>query len=361
MFGISTFHRTAEVIEAGIRDGSHLGAQLYVSLAGEPVADLAFGEAQPAVPMTPDTLTLWFSAGKPLTAIAVAQLVERGELAWDTAVAARIPEFAVHGKEQITVRHLLTHTAGLHAADDLPDMPWNEKIARICDTPLPSGWLPGERGAYSSQASWFILGEIVARASGLSIADYIRHHIAAAAKLDDTRLSFSEDEIPDLRARIGFMYDAAGPAKSLQHWNSDSALQNCIPGGSARGPVRELGKLYEVLLSGGSPLLYSDTVRTMTTRHRAEIFDETFQYKMDVGLCFILNSNRDGVQMPYGYGRNASTETFGHSGNQSSCAFADPTRQLAVAWVCNGMPGERRHQQRQRAINNAIYEDISSS
>jgi hypothetical protein len=62
--------------------------------------------------------------------------------------------------------------------------------------------------------------------------------------------------------------------------------------------------------------------------------------------------------MPYGYGRAATRETFGHSGNQSSCAFADPGRQLVVAWCCNGMPGERKHQQRQREINNAIYQDL---
>jgi CubicO group peptidase (beta-lactamase class C family) len=62
--------------------------------------------------------------------------------------------------------------------------------------------------------------------------------------------------------------------------------------------------------------------------------------------------------MPYSFGRHASTDTFGHSGNQASCAFADPKNRLVVAWACNGMPGERKHQQRQRAINNSIYEDL---
>jgi len=88
------------------------------------------------------------------------------------------------------------------------------------------------------------------------------------------------------------------------------------------------------------------------------MFDETFQFKTDCGFGFILNSNRDGFQMPYGYGRHASRETFGHSGNQCGCAYADPQHQLVVAWVCNGQPGERNHQRRQRAINNAIYEDL---
>jgi CubicO group peptidase (beta-lactamase class C family) len=63
--------------------------------------------------------------------------------------------------------------------------------------------------------------------------------------------------------------------------------------------------------------------------------------------------------MPYGYGKYASAKTFGHSGSKSSCAFCDPDHQLVVAWVCNGMPEESKHQARQRAINEAIYEDLN--
>jgi CubicO group peptidase (beta-lactamase class C family) len=112
------------------------------------------------------------------------------------------------------------------------------------------------------------------------------------------------------------------------------------------------------LLAGGGKVLRLETVDTVTSRQRTGILDETFQFKMDWGFGFIINSNRDGFQMPYSYGRYASRDTFGHSGNQLSCAFADPASRLVVAWACNGMPGERKHQQRQRAINNAIYEDL---
>ena len=59
-----------------------------------------------------------------------------------------------------------------------------------------------------------------------------------------------------------------------------------------------------------------------------------------------------------GYGGYASDEAFGHSGAQSSCAFADPARKLVVAWSCNGLPGERLHQRRAREINSAIYDDV---
>jgi CubicO group peptidase (beta-lactamase class C family) len=90
------------------------------------------------------------------------------------------------------------------------------------------------------------------------------------------------------------------------------------------------------------------------------MFDETFRHIMDWGLGFMVNSNRYGANtVPYGFGKHASDETFGHSGSQSSVAFADPTHRLVVAWVCNGMPGERKHQARAREINSAIYEDLN--
>lgn len=89
------------------------------------------------------------------------------------------------------------------------------------------------------------------------------------------------------------------------------------------------------------------------------MFDHTFKHVMDWGLGFILDSKQYGSDtVPYGYGDHASPRTFGHSGAQSACAFADPEHDLAVAWLCNGLPGEARHQLRQRAINNAIYEDL---
>ncbi len=133
------------------------------------------------------------------------------------------------------------------------------------------------------------------------------------------------------------------------------------PGSSARGPIRELGWFYESLLAvGGRPLLVSEkTLRQFTSRERVGMFDQTFLHIIDMGLGFIINSNDYGAEtVPYGYGRHASPSTFGHSGNQCSCAFADPGNGLVVAWALNQQPGERLHQQRAREINSAIYQDL---
>jgi CubicO group peptidase (beta-lactamase class C family) len=375
------FPRARAVLESGLRAGLHPGAQLCVWRAGEMRIDEAFGHAREGVAMRQDSLMLWFSAGKPVTAVAIGQLVERGLLKWETRVAEVVPEFARHGKDSVTVRHLLTHTAGLRAADRIEHtLDGSEQIARLCELPPEPDWIPGQRAGYHTSGSWLLLGEIIRRISGKPVEEFARENIflplgmndswlallAESVAADVSRRTLNEDRSAptdvggyNTAERIAFVFDTSGGTPQPKHdWNSADGLTRCRPGGSARGPVRELARFYEALRRGGEKLLRPDTVAAMISRQREGMFDETFQFKMDCGLGFILNSNHGGFQMPYGYGRHAARETFGHSGNQSSCAFCDPRHELVVAWAANGLPGERPHQQRQRAIHHAIYEDL---
>jgi CubicO group peptidase (beta-lactamase class C family) len=354
------FAQTRAAVSAGLEERIHLGTQLCVMHRGEVLIDEAFGEAREGTPMTRDSLTLWFSAGKPITAVAIAQLVERGLLAWDTRVAEVVPEFAIYGKDAVVIRHLLTHTAGLRHADGIDvALSWEEQIARICKLPLEPDWIPGQRAGYHVWGTWHLLGEIIRRVSGKPVDEFARENIFLPLGMDSSWLALTPTVLTKDESRVAFVFDtSSGAAQFKDDWNSLDGLTRCRPGGSARGPVRELARFYEALRRGGENILRPETVATIASRQRAGMFDETFQFKMGAGFGFILNSNRDGFQMPYGYGRHASRDTFGHSGNQSSCAFADPEHELVVAWVCNGLPGERKHQQRQRNINNAIYEDL---
>ena len=349
------------MIESGIAEGLHLGAQLYVSLAGKCAADLAIGESRAGVAMASDTLSLWLSAGKPVTAVAIAQQVERGTLAVADPVARHVPEFAQHGKERITIRHLLTHTGGFRGGDLIPeDLPWRELIERICAATVESDWPVGEKAGYHLSSSWFILAEIVQRLSGRAYSGYAREEIFEPLGMNDSWIGMPAARYLEYGERIGFIHLLrSGKLSPHADWNSEADCVRCRPGGNARGPVRELGRLYESLLGFERQLLKRETVDEFTRRHRVGLFDHTFQHVIDFGLGFIVNSNRYGVEtVPYGYGRSASDEAFGHSGAQSSCAFADPVHQLVVAWSCNGLPGERLHQRRAREINSAIYEDL---
>ena len=140
--------RMIAVIERGIAAGLHSGAQFYVSRDGVIVASGAVGEARPGVAMMGENILIWYSAGKPLTAIAIAKLNEAGLVGLDEAVAKYIPEFGVKGKEAISVRNLLTHTGGIRWANFQPGMGWEEILGRICDAPLEPRWEIGRTAGY---------------------------------------------------------------------------------------------------------------------------------------------------------------------------------------------------------------------
>ncbi|HEX4494972.1 MAG TPA: serine hydrolase domain-containing protein, partial [Thermoanaerobaculia bacterium] len=179
--------RTRAAIAAGIRDGLHLGAQLYASLQGQAVADAALGENRPGEPLTRGHLMLWLSATKPVPAVALAQLWERGLLELDDPVALHVPEFAAQGKEGITLRHLLTHTGGIRMLDTgWPRLPWDEIIARICAMRPEPRWVPGQKAGYHQASSWFILGEVIQRVSGRPFSAYVREEIFAPLGMDDS-------------------------------------------------------------------------------------------------------------------------------------------------------------------------------
>ncbi|MCC6232522.1 MAG: beta-lactamase family protein, partial [Verrucomicrobiales bacterium] len=170
--------QTRAVLEAGCRQGWHLGAQLSVHVRGVGGGHLSVGERRPGEPMTDDTLLRWWSAGKPRTALAVAQQVERGALVLDHPVAHWIPEFAAAGKERVSIRHLLTHSSGMRMAEALPEgLGEQEILAWICALPLEEGVAAGEGAAYDPQAAWQVLAELVTRGGGRPFADLVRSGI----------------------------------------------------------------------------------------------------------------------------------------------------------------------------------------
>ena len=307
------------VIQDGIDRGLHRGAQLYLGRQGVTVADLAVG-------MTTDTPMPWLSSTKPVAAVAIAQLWERQKLELDDPVMKHIPEFGNNGKEAITIRHLLTHTAGIRAiAGNWEDAPREQVIEAICRMRVEPGWVPGKKAGYHAATTWYILGELVRRLDGRPFEQYVREEVLLPAGMKDSSID--------------------------------------RPGAGGKGPIRDLGRFYEMLLNRGTwdrtRIISPQTVEALTARHRVGMFDHTFKRKIDWGLGFIINSAYYGDETtPYGFGPHASDRTFGHSGQQSSTGFADPEHVLVVAWAFDGMPGEKRHDERLRAVDAAIYEDL---
>jgi len=361
--------RTQAALEAGVRGGLHLGAQICVSLRGEMVADGALGENRPGEPLTRDHLMLWLSSTKPVAPVAIAQLWERGRLELDDPVARHVPEFAANGKEVITLRHLLTHTGGIRMLDTgWPQRSWEEIIAKICAMKPEPRWVPGEKAGYHQASSWFILGEVVRRLGGRPFPVYVREEIFEPLGMTESWIGMPRERYLAYResGRLGAMWDTETPEPRPHGWGTEERCVHSSPGGNGYGPMRELGRFYEMLLGRGAwqnrRILLPQTVEALTSPHRVGMMDATFKHVLDWGLGLIINSARYGAEtVPYGYGHHASPRAFGHSGYRSSVGFGDPERGLAAALVFNGTPSNELHELRVRSVLDGIYEDLELS
>ena len=363
---MSCLPQTLDAIERGIAERLHIGAQLYVSRSGEPIADLAVGNARAGIALRPDSLTLWMSSVKPVMAVAIAQQWERGRLHLDDRVCDYIPEFGTHGKDVVTIRHVLTHTGGFpSAARTWNSAPWEQIIAEICDAALEPGWIPGQHAGYHVASGWYVLGEIVRRLDGRSFDRYARQAIFEPLGMFDTWVGMPLDRHRDYGDRIAPMHDCSGDAPQphpFWMWSgSAEACAVCRPGGSGWGPIRELGWLYEALLDGGqrngNRILSPQSVEALTTRHTVGMIDRTFNVRLDRGLGVVVDSKQYEPGADW-YGPTCSPRTFGHAGYVSSVGFADPEHQLVVALAFNGMVQPDKHDARTRATLAAIYQDL---
>jgi CubicO group peptidase (beta-lactamase class C family) len=351
--------RVLEVLEQGVADGTHIGAQVYVSRAGRVVADLAVGEARAGVAMTTDTLMTWFSMSKATAAVAVAQQWERGAFGVDDPVVRFIPEFAAThpAKARVTIRHLLTHTAGIPNADGAAEgTPWRESraesLARIYAAPLE--YEPGTRAGYHPGSGMSVLGEIVARVSGVPYEQYVRDEIFLPLGMKDCWVGMPSDRYEAYGDRIGIMHvTQSGEPVVVQGIDTARALAEPMPGANGRGPMNQLCRLFDMLVGNGERhgvrLLAPVTIAAISARHRTEMLDDAYGVVMDWGLGLVVDW--------YATGRHSSRRAFGHGGHQSSVAFCDPEHDLVVAVVCNGMPGRERHSARLDAISRAAYVD----
>jgi CubicO group peptidase (beta-lactamase class C family) len=361
-FGADALARTVATLAAGIDRGLHLGAQLVVEHDGRPVADLALGEQRAGSPMTRASMVTWFSMTKPTVAVSVLQQWERGALTLDAPVCAYVPEFAAHGKIDITLRHLLTHTAGIRGGDAVTsdatgDAWWDEIVAGICAVEPEEGWRPGRRAGYHLGCGMTMLAEVVRRVDGRRFEQYVRDEVFGPLGMDDCWVGMPPARHAMYGDRIGTMHSTSDPAAGavpLAALDSVDALARCVPGGGGRGPMHQYAQLYRALLRGGEldgvRILSPQSVDTMAARHRVGLFDETYHVPCDWGL---------GVQVDaYAMGGYSSPRTFGHGGALSSFAFADPEHALVVVMQTNGMCGNDDHYTRLAGAADAVYLDL---
>ena len=327
------------------------GGQIVIRRRGRLLLDATVGLArgfrpgEAAAVVTPTTRFPVFSSGKPLVAMAIALLDERGLLDVHAPIAHVFPEFGARGKERITTVDVLTHRGGILMPEfsrrprDWAD--WNKVVDAICAT-RPT-YARGTLAYHPLEYGW-VLAEIVRRVTGMPMPRFLDEELLHPAGLHDMRFGATLDEIPHL-ARSYWL----GPERVLiGELNIATMLESAIatpevatafvPGAGLVTDAMSLARFYDLLLAGGVTrggrrLLRPDTVRRYVARH-AYGWCRTNRAPLAVGRGFLL-----GTRGPSLYGWWNSTSCFGHAGAFCTVAFADEETDLSVAMITNGNAG----------------------
>jgi CubicO group peptidase (beta-lactamase class C family) len=322
------------ILQPGIDAGRYPGAQVYAAAGGEVLADMALGDARIGVPMTPDTIVSWQCNTKPVVAVAVCQLWERGLVELDAPVARYLPDFARHGKGAITLRHLLTHSARFNGGQGMvaaAQAGHDAVEARICDAALDPEWPIGRKARYTPAAGYAALGCVVRRVDGRPLDIYVREEIFEPLGMLDCWIGVAPAEVGSVADRMAVLYDTQGDtpefALVLGKIARTAGLAACEAGTGGIGPMRELALFYRALLDSraGRPgaLLKRNTMLAMIDG--AQLEDGSH------GAWGL------GLQVASGYYGTWFPQAFGHEGLQFSMAFADPEHNAVFAGMVNGI------------------------
>src|SRR4051794_537793 len=177
--------RACEIVMSHIAGGYHPGAQLAVARHGKLALYRGFGSAtvDPSRPVDERTLFPLFSNTKVITAAAVWTLVEEGKLRFSDRVAEHVPGFEAHGKDGVTVAHLLTHQAGFPAAEVAPECFVDRELLRraVCEFKLE--WPPATRSIYHRLAAHWVIAVLIEAITGADYRDEIRKRVIEPLKL----------------------------------------------------------------------------------------------------------------------------------------------------------------------------------
>ena len=344
------------VLNRLVDEGKEIGVQICAYLGEECVVDCWAGIADrdTARPVDADTLFNVYSVSKAVTAVAAHLQAERGLMDYDAPLARYWPEFGQAGKQDVTVRHVLSHVSGVlrMPPEVTPELmtDWGWMTARIAE--MPGRYPPGSRSSYQSMTFGWLLGEIVCRTDPKRrpFGQFVRQEIAEP--LGCTDLWFG---IPDEAERRVAKLDAAAvyvapdgnltrEATPLQvdlmpdPFERPAVRRACIPAVGGIFNARSSARFWAMLANGGTlggvRLLSAERVHSFSAPrpHFTDADPVFFGMVVPIGWAgFWIGGELPPVLAP----RNP--RALCHPGMGGSLGWADPDRKLAVAFCHNRM------------------------
>lgn len=338
------FPQFYEAFEKNFLEGHELGASLCLTLEGETIVDLrgGFADKDHLVPWQQDTIACVFSSSKIPTIICALILIDRGLMSLDEPVATYWPEFAQHGKGEITVMQALTHRARVPGINEPQPMEilsdWH-RVAELIAAEKP--WFAVDTLCYHPVTYGFLIGELVQRVSGKGFREFLNEELINPLGAD---FQMGLTDKKDLERVAELLHEQGLPAVpgTLQHqvfgsfiepedtdvfasWFMQSTLSPAVTGHTnASG----LCKLATMMANDGlfekHRYLSSEMITELGREHFHGVDPMLGDLRLSVGFGL------DGSEFPA-----PTPESFHWGGYGGSWCFTDSTRKLAGAYVMN--------------------------
>lgn len=339
-----------EAVRRLFRTRTQPAMTLCIRRRGEVVLERAIGHVRDGVLATPRTPFCTFSVSKAVTAVVMHLLDERDLLRLDDPVCEYLPEFARHGKDWVTIRHVLTHRAGIPSVaggqgslEMLTDP--DAIVAALCDAkPV---FLPGRRLAYHAVTGGFILGEIVRRVTGRGIEQVLAEDVARPLGMEHLSYGLPPDQHA-LAAENRFTgYDIPFPfsrlvkralgmpmAEAVAASNDPRWLSAVVPSGNVMATADDLARFFYMIARGGE----LDGQRIIEARTLRRLLVESAYLEPDLTLGLAVRYGQ-GVMLgayPFSLFGPDTSRAFGHYGLVTIVAWADPERDIGVGLLTSG-------------------------
>ena len=349
----------AAIVERNVASGAFDGAGLAVLRGHEPAFRHFAGNAGPGLPAGSNVLWPLASITKLYTAAAVMRLVELGQLTVNTPVSSILPNFTGEGREDVRVRHLLTHTSGLPY--ESPHM--GERLAAQTSTDAlideayrtPLLFAPGTRFQYSDYACG-LGGRVAAKVGGMPFPDVVRTLVLEPMGLADTFMRPEDGGSERIATVRGVFNDRTDGAM----YNSAYGRSLAHPAFSAAASLNDAVTFLRHFAPGGPRVLSDATVRAMTSLQTAGAPGEhplldgfPRDARIPWGFGFALQTE----DAPAVFSELASFSTFGHPGASGCQILVDPVADLTVVLLTNThiLTGRDTWLRRQQEIVNACF------
>lgn len=345
-------------LERAVEEGRIVGAVVLIARDGETIYRRAIGAAdrELGVPMREDAIFRLASATKPIVSAAALSLVEEGRIGLDDPVTKWLPAFRPALEDgtrpTITIRHLLTHTAGLGYDFLQPEdgslrragvsngldgtgLGAEENLRRLAGVPLQ--YRPGEGWGYSMATD--VLGEAIARAAGVPLPDLVRARVTDQLGMRDTDSRVGAPE----RLATAYAHDGRGAVRMgarqgvsfgattvfFEPWRSFDPASFPSGGAGMVGTAGDYLRFLEALRRGGAPILGRASVEGMTTNQIGDLPVSTEGPGYGFGHGFGVLLDPAAAQDP------ASKGTFHWGGAYGLGYFVDPAERLSVVVFSN--------------------------